>query len=339
MRRIVVLGGRGFFGAAAVELFRREGTQAAVASRRAGADLIADAEDRTSLTGTLTTGDVVIDAAGPFQRRSTILVETCLAIGCDVVDIADSLDYVTRIQQLADRIDEAGRTVLTACSSVSAVSAALVRLSGIDSPARLSTILAPATRNTSTRATALSLWASLERPVRVLRDGSLVERRAFEDARTFDFPTVGRVEARLAESADAVTLPRVWPTLRDVDFRVDTRSGLLNTLFAAAARHGSLRRMLGAALQAGRLVTKPFGAKSGGFGIEVEDAAGNRACLGFVHPTHSYIVAVAPVVLAARRIATGTYGPSGLAAADRQVDPSELVDYLSRVGVSFFRGR
>jgi hypothetical protein len=340
VRRIVVLGGRGFFGTAAVDLLRRDGTPAIIASRRPGADLVADAEDAASLGAALASGDVVIDAAGPFQQRSTVLVETCLAIGCDVVDIADSLEYVTRIHQLADRVDAAGRRVLTACSSVSAVSAALVRLTGIDNPVRASAILAPATRNTSTRATALSLFAALERPVRVLRGGSLVERLAFSDACAFDFPTpVGRVHARLAESADAVTLPRVWPTLRDVDFRVDTRRGLLNVLFAAAARHGSLRQALRALQPAGRFITKRFGARSGGFGVEVGGANGERASAGFVHPTHSYIVAVAPAVLAARRMATDSFTASGVVAADRLVDPSELVDYLRRAGVSFFHDR
>src|SRR5439155_15284774 len=131
-------------------------------------------------------------------------------------------------------------------------------------------------------------FAALERPVRVLRGGSHVERIAFSGRRAFDFPPpVGRVHAWLAESADAVTLPRVWPTLRDVDFRVDTRRGLLNALFAAAARRGSLRRMLRALQPAGRFVTKRFGASSGGFGVEVADANGERASAGFVHPTHS----------------------------------------------------
>ena len=94
--------------------------------------------------------------------------------------------------------------------------------------------------------------------------------------------------------------------------------------------------MLRAAQPAGRRVTKRFGARSGGFGIEVEDANGRRVSAGFVHPSHSYIVAVAPAVLAARRIAIGTFASSGLVPADRQVDPWELSDYLRRAGVSAF---
>lgn len=337
MRRIVVIGGRGFFGAAAAELLRRDKILPLVASRRAGADLLADAEDPASLRRTLRAGDIVIDAAGPFEQRSTVLVETCVEIGCDVIDLADSLTYVRRIQQLAGRIDGGSTRVLTACSSVSAVSAALVRLSGALNPVRISTFLAPATRNTSTPATAQSLLTILNRPVRVVRNGSLVERRAFSEARVFEFPPpVGGLRARLAESADAVTLPGIWPALRDVDFWLDTRSRVLNALFAAAARSGSMRSIVRAAQSAGRRMTKRFGARSGGFGVQVEDASGRRTSTGFLHATHSYIVASAPAALAARRIAAGTFGSSGLVPADRHVDPWELLDYLRRAGIMAF---
>jgi hypothetical protein len=337
VRRIVVVGGRGFFGAAAAELLRREGSSPLIGSRRPGADLTADAEDPASLRATLRAQDVVIDAAGPYQRRSTALVATCLAIGCDVVDLADSLDYVSSVQTLAPAIASAGVRVLTACSSVSAVSAALVQLSGVPSPVRISAFLAPATRNTSTAATSMSLLSTLERPVRVVRDGAIVERRAFSQVRAFEFPApIGPVSARLAESPDALTLPGIWPSLRAVDFWVDTRRPVLNTLVAAAARSSAILSAMRAMSGVGRRLTKRFGKTSGGFGIELEDANGARRSSGFFHSSHSYIVAVAPAVLAARRIAAGSFGLSGLVQADRQVDPWELVTYLRQSGIEDF---
>ncbi|MBV8199995.1 MAG: hypothetical protein JOZ15_05155, partial [Acidobacteria bacterium] len=283
MTRILIIGGRGFFGAAAVELLRRDGLRPLIGSRRPGADCQVDAEGAASLRAALRGGDVVIDAAGPFQRRSSLLVEIALGAGCDVIDLADSLDHARRMQRLAPRIERAGTRVLTACSSVSAVTAALVRALGVTAPARISAILAPATRNTSTAATAQSLLASLERPVRVLRGGRLVERRAFgEQKRCRLPPPVGAVRARLGESADAVTLPPVWPTLRDVDFWVDTRRRLLNAVFAAAARHRPVRSLVRLLQPVGRRVAKSFGARAGGFAVEVEDAAGARHVAGFV---------------------------------------------------------
>ena len=335
--RILVIGGRGFFGAAAVELLRRDGEQPLVGSRRPGADCLVDAEDPASLRAALRAGDVVIDAAGPFQRRTPLLVETALATGCDVIDLADSLDFAQGMQRLGPRIERAGTRVLTSCSSVSAVTAALVRLLAVTAPTRISALLAPATRNTSTAATAQSLFANLERPIRVFRGGRLVEKRAFSEAKRFEFaPPVGKVEARLGESPDAIRLPPIWPTLEEVDFWVDTRRRLLNSMFASAASHPSLRSLLRIMQPVGRRAAKRFGARSGGFAVEVEEADGARHEAGIVHGQHSYVVAVAPAVLAARAIKAGTFTAAGLVPADRQVDPQELVDYLGQAGVQFF---
>lgn len=253
MSRIIVIGGRGWFGSAITELLRREGLHPLIASRSAGADMRADAEDPHSLEASLRAGDIVIDTAGPIQRRSTALVEACLQKRCDVIDISDSLDYARRVQTLAAEIERAGITVLTSCSSVSAVSAALLRLSGVETPVAMSAFLAPATRNTSTSASGRSLLATLERPIQVWRDGSFVAHRAFSEERQFTFPApVGKVSGRLAETPDALLLPPRWPTLRNVDFWVDTRRSLLNALFATAARSRTVLAALRAMQSLGR---------------------------------------------------------------------------------------
>ena len=337
MSRVIVLGGRGWFGRAAAEMLRREGSAPAIASRQPGADLLIDAENPRSLTAGLRAGDVIIDAAGPFQARSTTLVEACLAVGCDVIDLSDSLDYASRLQPLAPRIEAAGIRVLTSCSSVSAVSAALIQLSGVTTPVRVSAILAPATANTSTGATAQSLLSSLARPIRVRRGGVLVDTRAFSEERAFAFPSpIGSVNGWLAESPDAILLPSIWPTLIDVDFWVDTRRAVLNRLFAAAARHASVLRLVRAAQPVGRRLTRYFGEESGGFGVTVESADDRRTSAGFLHTSHSYIVAIAPAVLAARAIEARRFRGAGLLLPDRYVDPHELMSWLAQAGVHAF---
>ena len=340
MKRVIVVGGCGFFGAATADALRREGQRVLVASRRASADLRMDAEDAGSIRAVLAPGDVVIDAAGPFQRRSTTLVEVCLSIGGDVIDLADSLDYVSNVQALGSRVAAARSRVLTACSSVSAVSAALVRLTGVEAPVRVSTFLAPATRNTSTPATTWSFFSAIGRDVRVLRDGALVQHPAFGNTRALTFPQpVGPVSAGLAESADAIVLPRVWPTLRYVDFWVDARRSVFNRILGAAARMPPVLSLVRALEPVGRPLAKLVGARSGGFAVVVEDADGRRTAAGFVHAAHSYLVAVAPAILAARRLAADSFKATGCVPADQHVDPFELREWLGRAGVSYFETR
>jgi hypothetical protein len=130
------------------------------------------------------------------------------------VDLADSFDYVSKVQALAPAIASAGVRVLTACSSVSAVSAALIRLSGVSAPVRVSTFRAGHAQHVDRRHVDVAVVCA-HRPVRVVRDGALVERRAFSQARAFEFPPpIGRCR-RGSRGADALTLPSVWPSLRE----------------------------------------------------------------------------------------------------------------------------
>ena len=115
-----------------------------------------------------------------------------------------------------------------------------------------------------------------------------------------------------------------------------TRRRLLDHLLAAAARHPALLASLRAAMPVGRRLARWLGPRSGGFAVEVEAAGGSVYRTGFVHDRHSYLVAVAPAVLAARALAAGTFPETGLVPAARQVDPQRLCELLARHGVRYF---
>src|SRR6266540_6686133 len=113
MRRIVVIGGLGFFGDLAMQRLRADGLQPLSAARRAGAgaDLRIDAEDPGTLRAVLRPGDVVLNTVGPFQDRSLALLDAILEIGCDLVDIADSRGYVAQVYSREAAIQASGRQV------------------------------------------------------------------------------------------------------------------------------------------------------------------------------------------------------------------------------------
>ena len=224
VRRVVVLGGTGFFGRAVAGRLGALGLKSITASRRAGAGIRIDAESRASLKSTLRPFDVVVDAAGPFQSRGTALVEAAIETGFDVIDLSDSLGYAEKVADLRLRIEAAGIRVLTSCSSVSTLSALAIRLSGFEDPARLSVFLLPAARFTANRGTSRSLLRSVGAPIRVRRDGRLVERAGWSESRTFEMPRGGRARGFLCECSDGLLLPPVWPGLWRVDFYV--RSGV-----------------------------------------------------------------------------------------------------------------
>lgn len=329
MTRLVVAGGHGFFGALVVEALRARG-HALLVPRRAELDV----EDRASIARTLRASDIVIDAAGPFQRRSTLLVEVAAGAGADVIDLSDSLDHAMKVLGMRERVEAAGTRVLTACSAVSVATAVLVARSGLGAPQRVSVCLAPASAETATPGTAGSLAAIVGSSVRVLRGGRLVEARGWSRSRGFWSPQgFGEVRGHLAESADAALLPLVWPGLRDVDFWVDAHAPLLNPLLGLAARVPGSGRMARPVLPLAQRFARRFGALSGGFVVEAAEAGGPPVVQGLFGARDSFMVAALPAVLAAERLFAGAPMAAGVVPPDRQVDAERYLSELAAAGI------
>ncbi len=329
MKRIIVLGGLGLFGRTLVEQLKGLGISTMIAARRAAADIQVDANDPVSIRTGFSAGDLVIDAAGPFQKRSTALLEAAIEIGFDLVDMNDDLRYAEQVLALEGSIARAGIRVLSSASSVSAVAAAFVRQSKLKKPVRVTGFLAPASRHTANRGSALSLIQSVGCPVRALRDGRLQTLRGWGETRRFAMPgPVGLICGRLFESADAVYLPRIWPSLLEVDMYVDPKTPGVNALLWLGARFPRFRRLLARQVSLGTWISRTIGSTAGGVGYEIEDASGDVARFAILSGKNGFITAVAPAVIAAQAIVDGRFQSAGLVLPDRHVDPSELVAYL-----------
>lgn len=334
LRRVVVAGGAGFFGRNVAELLRDEGLRPLIAGR--SGEIVLDVEDGPSLRAGLRPGDVIVDAAGPFQARTTALVEAAIEIGADVVDLNESLEYAKRVATLDGRARERGVAVLSSCSAVSSVAAALVRLSGVDHPVRVSALVAPASRETAHAGTIRALLASVGSPVEVRRDGRSARAIGWRETREFVVP---RRRGYLIGSALSLTLPAIWPTLRDVDCWTDTSTVGANAILSVVARSRELRRVAERAVPLGAMAARIFGSRRGAFAIEVEDEAGRIWRLALASARRSYLIAAAPAALAARALAEGRFTERGVVAADRHVPTDELIAYLDRLGIALQRDR
>lgn len=332
MRRVVVLGGTGFFGAAAVAELRGAGAPVTTAARR-NADLAVDAESADSLRRALRPGDVVLDAAGPFQARSTALAEAAVEVGFDLVDLADASGYVRRLLPLAERAAAAGVRILPACSTASAVSHAMIAWSGLSEPVRLTAFLVPTPRHTAVSGTAASLLAGVGAPLTVLRDGAPHAERGFTSSCRWEGGTpLGPRRGWLFDTPDGVLLPRSHPTLRTVEAYVDPNVPGLAALLALAARSTPLRAALRRAMPVALPLARRLAGAHGGFGCEMEDAAGGTVRLVLTAPRDAYRLAVIPAALAVRALAAGRVPHAGLLAPHEQIDAAGLLDELRRCG-------
>jgi len=312
MRRVLVLGARGFFGRHAVALLRADG----VAAVPIGHDQ-ADVEDRAALRSLVHANDVLLDTVGPFQRRTHALLDVALERQADLVDLSDSASYARSIGERTADIAAQGIAVLTGCSAVSAVVATLVRASEVGDPLRVDAWLAPASRDTANVATARSFLASV-------RSGAM---RACEFA---------PVRGMAVESGLSVQLRAVWPGLRDAAFWVDPHTRGAGPLLGLAARSGAARAALDALVPFGVRLARLAGTREGTVAVRVEGSAGIARWV--LHaPRGSYLLALGPATIAVRRLAAGDREPRGLVPADQQVRMEALLTYLERHGIAVTR--
>jgi hypothetical protein len=320
--RIIVAGALGFFGSAVVRVLRAEGNVPLIASRRPGADLILDVENRESIRAAIRAHNVIVDATAPFQKRTTTLVDEAIAIGADVVDLSDSLGYSTLVSTRDTAARDRGVRVFNACSAVSVLSAFAIERSGIRDPLAIHGFLAPATRRTANPGVTASLLASVDRPIHILRDGKLHPIRGWSEAREF---AAIRRRGHLMEMADSLTLPRVYPSLRDVDFWVDSNIPGANALMGLVARVPVLARY-------GAPIARIVGSTEGVLAYEIEGSAGDRVTVVFTG-RESFLMAAIPAAIAAARLAAGDPSPAGVVPVNQHVSTEALAAALTRYDI------
>ncbi len=315
MKRIVILGGTGFFGRLIAERLTAAGLQPLVASRSWG-ELRIDANNPEDLKTNLKTRDLVIDAAGPFQRRTPALIEAARTIGFDLIDISDSAEYTAMIYKHEAPIKAAGIRVLSACSALSTVSALVLNASGVEQPKKLSVYLMPASRYTANPATVASMLAST--------DGGY---------RTLHFPKpLGERTGVTAKSVDMVTLPRVFQSLRIAEFVVDTGLPGANTMLQFKA----VRDLIGRFQKQVVALAHQVGRRNGILAYEIAHAGGYRYQI--FTGANSYLLAVLPAVHAAIAIAGQKFARTGLIPPTDHVQAAPFLEAVRKEGIAMITG-
>jgi len=329
VNRIIVAGARGFFGSAVVRILRAEGCAPLSASRHPGADLVLDVEDPLSVRRVIRERDVIVDATAPFQNRTATLVDEAITAGADVVDLSDSLGYARLVWSRDTAARERGTRILNACSSVSVLSAFAIERSGIRNPIAVHGFLAPATRNTANPGVAESLLESVGQAIAVRRAGELQQSRGWIETR--EFPALRR-RGHLTEMADAFTLARVYPSLRDADFWVDPNTRGAGVLLGIVARAPALSPVAGWFSRHGMAFARFLGSNKGILAYEIEGADGKRSTIVF-SGHESFLMAAIPAALGAARLASGGPCPAGIVPVNQQVDTDVLAAALARYGI------
>jgi hypothetical protein len=319
MKRVIVLGGTGFFGQWVVRRLVTAKVQPVVAARTRG-DIRMDANNPDDIKKNVKARDLVVDCAGPFQKRTPALIEAARTIGFDVIDISDSPEYTSMVYKYEVPIGAAGIRVLTACSSLSSISAAVLKSLSVEEPRRLSAYLVPAIRHTATQSTVESMIQSLQ--------GSF---------RRYRFPPpIGTRGGVTVKSVDAVTLPKIFPTLRTTELAIDLRFPGMNLALAAVPRWQFARRMFDKFRDKSIAIAKTIGTTHGVLAYEISSKVGFKYRI--FTGERSYMLAVLPAIQAAIAIAEGKFTKRGLVPPTEHVEPYQLFESIRAEGIQLIAG-
>jgi NAD(P)-dependent dehydrogenase (short-subunit alcohol dehydrogenase family) len=139
MKRVLIIGGYGGFGARLSRRLSQAGWRVLVAGRRlevaqafcedlpSAVPICADRNQDIAPLLDQHQPDLVIDAAGPFQDSDYRVPNACIKAGVHYLDLADARGFVADVSTLDDMAQAAHVCIISGASSVPALSGAVVR--------------------------------------------------------------------------------------------------------------------------------------------------------------------------------------------------------------------
>jgi hypothetical protein len=316
MPRVLIVGGRGFFGRLLVEdLKRYSDCEIAIAGRRE-CNLFDPAAVQRSLNGV----DIAICAAGPFQKMPTTLLEQCLERGIHYIDLAHDRSFVTRVRSLAKG---ASTAVCTGWSTSSAISGllTLIASAGMTRVDSIQIHMAPGNRGARQRGTIASLLASVGQPFTVFRNGTWQQVIGWSEPRDFDFPPpIGSRRGYLVNVPDHELFPELFHA-GNVEFRAGSELAMLNvSLSALRLTRYNWIDWAGLIQRIGALFSS-IGHDWGGIGVEVFGSAKRRVSIDAL--TRAERIAVMPASVMVQRLLSGSTS-GGLVSPAHWLSPEQL---------------
>lgn len=238
LRRILLIGATGVFGARLAEMIarwpdvvlvlaaRRPEPLGALAARLGGPAIIETAVfDRTMPEGLAALAPwAVVDAAGPFQASDYRLPLAALAAGAHYIDLADGRAFVAGFEAAVR--PPPGLTAVTGTSSTPTLSqAALDRMTqGWRTIDEVSAAISPGGRAPRGRSALAAILAWAGQPARVFEAGGWTIRPGWSGPRRLRFPGLGARWVVLADVPDLDVMPARQTPRRAAVFRAGVES-------------------------------------------------------------------------------------------------------------------
>jgi len=198
VKRVLVIGGYGGFGArlsrrlAAVGhhvlVAGRSGDKAAdfAATLASAEPVVADRQGDLAPVLAARRPDLVIDAAGPFQSSDYRVPLACIAAGISYLDLADAREFVCGIGALDEAARKAGVAVIAGASSAPALTGAVVRrlAADLDRVEQVDIALSASAMVTAGASVAAAILSYVGRPIGLWRGGRWRRGHGWQEMRS-----------------------------------------------------------------------------------------------------------------------------------------------------------
>ncbi len=201
-KRILILGGRGRVGSSVaqdiinftpeVEIIitgrKTLQTQALIDSRIKFLEL--DLSDKNQLKSSISSVDLVIHCAGPFQFRDASVLELCIEAGVNYLDVSDNRSFTLKALNHNDAAQITGITAIVNTGIFPGISNSLVRL-GVEQLDQVETIHLSYVVGGSGGAgitVMRTTFLGLQRPFEVLKNSQWQQVKPYSDREVIEFP-------------------------------------------------------------------------------------------------------------------------------------------------------
>lgn len=360
--KIVVLGGTGDMGAAAVqdllEFTAVEQVTIAARDTAAAAKLVSTLDDRRAvvqkveaeshddLVRVMRGHDVVAGAIGPFYRFERPLAEAALAAGVDYVSICDDHDAVTDVFTLDREATAKGRKILTGLGWTPGITNMLARkgYDELEQVDRIRIYWAGSAADATGLAVILHTLHIFTGMVTTFRDGAVTVVKAGSGKEMVEFPApLGKINVFHLGHPEPVTLPRHLPGIREITLKGGLAENYLHGLAKACVALG-LTATASRKQKLGRLMKKmlllfPASTERSGFSAAKVEITGRRngttAQITYTVVDRMRRLTGIPLSIGACMLARGqikrcgVFGPE----AEGAVDPDYFLEELARRGI------
>jgi hypothetical protein len=193
---------------------------------------------------------VVINTIGPFQTADYRVAQACIEGGAHYIDLADSHQFVLGIAQLDEAARAKGVAIITGASTVPALSGAVVQEAGLI-PTAIRIGISPGNNAPRGQSLVEAILRQAGKPLPVLRAGAWTEVPGWGDMhrrriRIDRDQTLGKRWLSACDAPDLILLPKLYPTLKIVEFYAGLELSLLHVglwLLSLPVRAGLVRSL------------------------------------------------------------------------------------------------